>query len=178
MDSSVSDISWRLLLLKFCTNRRSEKKQQQHILYNTDNAKQAGKSLALPAFLSNRTQSVLCQGSTSPPQTVISGVPQGTVLGPLRFSASRFLICPVICLLYRRINTTQDTNILQWDLNNLQKWEARWQMMFNTDKCQRHQEVWSGTITTDAPCRDVTRLGLGGLKPPKARRSPLKLERQ
>ena len=125
MDSSVSDISWRLLLLKFCTNRRSEKKQQQHILYNTDNAKQAGKSLALPAFLSNRTQSVLCEGSTSSPQTVISGVPQGTVLGPLRFAASRFLICPVICLLYRRINTTQDTNILQSDLNNLQTWEAR-----------------------------------------------------
>ena len=40
------------------------------------------------------------------------------------------------CLLYRRINTTQDTNILQSDLNNLQKWEARCQMMFNTDKCE------------------------------------------
>jgi len=79
-------------------------------------------------------------------QPVISGVPQGTVLGPLLFlayindlplAASSFAkLFADDCLLYRRINTTQDTIILQSDLNNLQKWEARWQMMFNTDKCE------------------------------------------
>ena len=37
------------------------------------------------SFLSGRTQYVICNGSQSSPIDVISGVPQGTVLGPLLF---------------------------------------------------------------------------------------------
>jgi hypothetical protein len=32
-------------------------------------------------------------------------------------------------LLYRQVNTTSDTNKLQEDLDMLQKWESKWQMM-------------------------------------------------
>ncbi|XP_052675417.1 uncharacterized protein LOC128157091 [Crassostrea angulata] len=39
-------------------------------------------------FLSKRTQSVLLEGHKSGPLDVISGVPQGTVIGPLLFLAS------------------------------------------------------------------------------------------
>ena len=40
------------------------------------------------------------------------------------------------CLLYRRINSTEDSEILQQDLNNLQDWEQKWMMSFNPDKCE------------------------------------------
>ena len=39
----------------------------------------------ITSFLLDRTQCVLINGSCSPPLPVISGVPQGTVLGPLLF---------------------------------------------------------------------------------------------
>jgi hypothetical protein len=39
------------------------------------------------------------------------------------------------CLLHREINTTSDTNKLQEDLDMLQKWESKWKMAFNADKC-------------------------------------------
>ena len=37
------------------------------------------------SFLVGRKQSVIVDGQTSPPSNVLSGVPQGTVLGPLFF---------------------------------------------------------------------------------------------
>ena len=39
----------------------------------------------LESFLIGRTQSVICDGSRSNPIMVTSGVPQGTVLGPLLY---------------------------------------------------------------------------------------------
>ena len=40
------------------------------------------------------------------------------------------------CLLYRPITATEDATTLQDDLNELQKWEEKWQMSFNPDKCE------------------------------------------
>ena len=39
-------------------------------------------------------------------------------------------------LLYRRIRNDADCRQLQEDLDKLQKWEQRWQMGFNADKCE------------------------------------------
>ena len=96
-------------------------------------------------FLTNRQQQVLLDGHHSSTAEVLSGVPQGTVLGPLLFltfindlpevTQSEARLFADDCLLYRPIKTTEDTNILQQDLSALEKWEKEWQMAFHPEKC-------------------------------------------
>ena len=97
-------------------------------------------------FLSKRTQCVVCGGHVSAPIDVVSGVPQGTVLGPLLFllyindlpeciSSSCSLFADD-CLLYRIVESDEDCRILQHDLSNVEKWADRWLMTFNTTKCE------------------------------------------
>ena len=98
------------------------------------------------SFLSKRTQRVTIEGISSKTAPVTSGVPQGTVLGPLLFlvyindlpecvqSNSRLFADD--SLVYRTIKSREDTKILQDDMDKLQEWEERWMMNFNPDKCQ------------------------------------------
>ena len=94
-------------------------------------------------FLVGRTQSVLVDGTKSPEEAVLSGVPQGTVLGPLMFllyindmpsQVQRDTRCRLFAddsLLYRVIDSTLDQVQLQQDLKNLEKWALDWGMVFN-----------------------------------------------
>ena len=96
-------------------------------------------------FLSHRTQSVVLEGHTSSPVDVVSGVPQGTVLGPLLFLAyindlpqctnSDARLFADDCLVYRQIRNQGDADALQKDLTALEEWEHRWQMCFHPEKC-------------------------------------------
>jgi hypothetical protein len=98
------------------------------------------------SFLSSRSQQVLVEGHMSSTAPVTSGVPQGSVLGPLLFLlyindmpgkvASTSKLFADDSLLYRRIKSQQDAEILQEDLRRLEKWEADWQMQFNPSKCE------------------------------------------
>ena len=89
---------------------------------------------------------VVLECQTSAPTSVLSGVWQGTVLGALLFliyindlpsnvkSATRLFADDTI--VYRKVQTETDADILQDDLDDLQKWVSTWLMEFNVDKCQ------------------------------------------
>ena len=106
------------------------------------------------SWLSGRTQQVVLDGQASDPVPVLSGVPQGSVLGPVLFLIfindlldnirSSVRLFADDCVLYRNIHSLQDCLALQEDLTSLGQWEADWQMKFNVAKCHsmrvtRHQ---------------------------------------
>ena len=96
-------------------------------------------------FLSHRTQEVQLEGRKSTTADVLSGMPRGTVLGPLLFllfindlpesTESNARLFTDDCLLFRPIRNNRDRQILQNDLNSLKEWENRWQMVFHPEKC-------------------------------------------
>ena len=99
------------------------------------------------SFLIGRKQRVVVDGQASPHSDVLSGVPQGTVLGPLFFlvyindiskglSQGTFIrLFADDSLLYRQINSPKDCETLQKDLDILQNWESKFKMEFHPEKC-------------------------------------------
>ena len=92
-----------------------------------------GKTLQwITSFLHNRSQQVVIEGTYSSPCKVTSGVLQGTVLGPTLFLLyindlksniqSTVHLFANDCLIYRPINSPNDHQLLQQDLNTLNTW--------------------------------------------------------
>ena len=98
-------------------------------------------------FLVGRQQQVVVDGTFSKPASVDSGVPQGTVLGPLLFlvfindlpdvitHGTRVRLFADDCLLYRPIKSPHNQIILQNDIDRLIQWSKDWSMKFNASKC-------------------------------------------
>ena len=100
----------------------------------------------LESFLTGRTQRVIVNGAVSNWSNVKSGIPQGSVLGPILFVlfindlpdaiSSEVKIFADDTKIYRPIVTIQDKQLLQDDIVNLQEWSEKWQLKFNEDKCK------------------------------------------
>ena len=99
----------------------------------------------IKAFLTGRTQVVKVNGEDSFPAPVISGIPQGSVLGPLLFviyindlpetlSSDVFLFADDTKI-FREITSIQDSTSLQHDIDLLEQWTKKWLLDFNIKKC-------------------------------------------
>ena len=99
----------------------------------------------IDSFLSDRQQSVVVNGSQSGYEPVASGVPQGTVLGPILFLvhindisekvSSEIWLFADDCVCYRDIKSKEDCEKLQEDINILGDWADEWGMRFQSVKC-------------------------------------------
>ena len=100
-------------------------------------------------YLTNRFQQVVVDGAFSHPAHVTSGVPQGSVLGPLLFSiyinsiaevplspqSSRVLYADDT-LLYQPISHPDDFLALQSDINMIKDWSDEHLLQLNPTKCK------------------------------------------
>ena len=100
------------------------------------------------SYLCERTQSVCINGSSSEPLSVVSGVPQGSVLGPLLFliytddvsqiilSNDSLLLYADDIVLYHPIYCQEDYNSLRNDVDSLCDWTSSAFLYLNAAKCK------------------------------------------
>ncbi len=85
-------------------------------------------------------------GEVSSWKSVLSGVPQGSVLGPILFLVyidhleegvtGNILKFADDTNLFRNTKEIVDKKKLQDDINQLVRWSDKWQMLFNFGKCK------------------------------------------
>lgn len=112
-------------------------------------------------FLSNRSQFVTANDYDSSYCSVTSGVPQGSVLGPLLFLifindlpdaiTSSIRLFADDCVLYRVMSSTSDPSALQSDLDRISTWCDIWKMRLNTNKCKMMRISRRSNISERSP---------------------------
>ena len=130
----------------------------------------------IKAFLENRKQRVVIRGYKSDELNVLSGVPQGSVLGPILFlifinDLPKCTTCPcslfaddskIYCRVPRETNGKPELEgaheLLQKDLQELHNWADKWKMSFNVNKCKimhlgygnaKHEYNLDGTVLSE-----------------------------
>ncbi len=100
-------------------------------------------------YVTNRSQTIVVNGEYSQPAPVISGVPQGSVLGPLLFliyindltdintkDGAKITLYADDVLLFRIINSPEDFVALQEDIDKIGSWSSANFLTLNRSKCK------------------------------------------
>ena len=106
----------------------------------------------IESYMSNRKQRVVLNGHCSEYYPIESGVPQGSVLGPLLFLVyindletnikSKIKFFADDTMLFSIVNNPQNSaNDLNDDLSTIQQWAYQWKMNFNPDPTKQATEV-------------------------------------
>jgi len=102
----------------------------------------------IASFLSSRFQQVRINGVVSQNKQVLSGIPQGSVLGPLLFviyindlptvcdDDSKLYLFADDAKLYKSITSISDYTCLSQVCDDVFKWSERWLMKLNISKCK------------------------------------------
>ena len=120
------------------------------------------------SFLTNRQQKVRVGGAISTPEPVVSGIPQGSILGPILFTIFINDLpdnieskCKIFADDTKIYNDPGNANILQDDLSKLQTWSDKWQLGFNITKCKvlhigkKNPEITYSMVNNETP-QEVT----------------------
>ena len=101
----------------------------------------------IKAFLANRRQRVKINGHFLVWREVFSGIPQGSILGPILSiifindlvevcgSSSDLFLYADDAKLFKHVRNTVDTNVLQKDLDNFKQWSDHWLLKLILKKC-------------------------------------------
>ena len=151
-----------------------DKVPHNRLMYKLERAKLDPSVIGwIGSFLNERTQRVVVDGEESPSAPVTSGVPQGSVLGPILFliyindmplytKHSQIRLFADDTIAYLTVTSEQDCHLLQEDLRRLESWEKEWQMEFHPAKCniiritRKHNKIafpyqLHGHTLTDVP---------------------------
>jgi len=133
-----------LILLDF--SKAFDKVNHEKLLFKLHQYGIRGLTLQwIRAFLSNRSQVVIVENDHSGTIPVTSGVPQGSVLGPILFLiyindlpddiSAKVRLFADDTAAYLAVSSLHDASVLQRDMDKLQLWERSWDMEFNPSKC-------------------------------------------
>ncbi len=125
-------------------------------------------------FLTGRKQQVVVNNSKSNWNDVTSGIPQGSVLGPLLFvifinDLPESVVSDVFLFaddtkIFRVIKSEEDQETLQNDLDKLNEWSEKWLLKFHPAKC-KHMHI--GRQMTNQPVYSLSSTNLESTKKEK-----------
>ena len=130
-----------------------DKVWHEGLLYKLETYGIEGQLLSLlKNYLENREKRVVLNGQTSDWKKINSGVPQGSVLGPLLFLIyindlpdGITSICKIFAddtsLFSKVLDINESANKLNTDLEKITKWAHQWKMQFNADPNKEANEV-------------------------------------
>jgi len=115
-------------------------------------------------FLCDRKQSICVDGEFSSWSEVLSGIPQGSILGPLLFliyindlpelctqqdTSTKIYLYADDAKIYKVIDQMSDQADLQAVVNTVKKWSDEWLLRLNIDKCKTVSYYLKNPIATE-----------------------------